>query len=66
MFTEPIGIKQIQRFLGLSGYFRKSTDFGTIRYYCGTPQYSLKARPLTNLLKDGVKFSYEEEQKKDF
>jgi len=39
-FPEPTNVKQVQSFLGLSGYFRKCI-----------PKYSIVARPLTNLLK---------------
>lgn len=44
-FPEPRSVKQVQAFLGLSGYFRKFV-----------PKYSCIARPLSNLLKANVKF----------
>lgn len=47
--------KQIQSFLGLTSYFRKFI-----------PRYSLIARPLSELLKDKVKFEFGEEQKRAF
>jgi len=46
-FPKPSNIKGVQSFLGLTGYFRKFI-----------PKYSLVARPLTNLLKANVKFTF--------
>lgn len=54
-FPEPTSTKMIQSFLGLTGYFRKFV-----------PQYALIARPLSQLLKDGVRFVFGEEQKQAF
>lgn len=54
-FPEPTNVKQIQSFLGLSGYFRKFV-----------PKYSIIARPLTNLLKSNTKFHFEEKEKEAF
>lgn len=54
-FPEPNGVKQVQSFLGLSGYFRKFI-----------PKYSFIARPLTNLLKANAKFRFGEEEKRAF
>jgi len=54
-FPEPSNIKQVQSFLGLSGYFRKFV-----------PKYSIIARPLTNLLKSNAKFHFKEEEKEAF
>lgn len=54
-FPEPTTTKQLQRFLGLSGYFRK--------FICN---YSIIARPLSDLLKDGMKFIFGETQRKAF
>jgi len=47
-FPEPRNVKQIQTFLGLSGYFRKFV-----------PNYSTIARPLSNLLRTNVKFRFD-------
>jgi len=46
-FPCPTSVKQVQSFLGLSGYFRKFI-----------PGYSAIARPLTNLLRANVKFHF--------
>ncbi|XP_015596320.1 uncharacterized protein LOC107268244 [Cephus cinctus] len=44
-FPKPKSVKQIQSFLGLTGYFRKFI-----------PDYARIARPLSNLLRNSVKF----------
>lgn len=54
-FPKPTSTKAIQCFLGLTGYFRKFM-----------PQYALIARPLSQLLKNGVKFVFEKEQEQAF
>jgi len=54
-FPKPTCVKQVQSFLGLTGYFRKFI-----------PQYSIIARPLSNLLKNEVKFHFDEEQEHAF
>jgi len=54
-FPEPSNVKQVQSFLGLSGYFRKFVS-----------KYSPIARPLTNLLKSNAKFHFGEEEKRAF
>lgn len=46
-FPEPRGVRQVQAFLGLSGYFRKFI-----------PGYSIVARPLSNLLRAGERFQF--------
>ncbi|CAK9834317.1 Transposon Tf2-9 polyprotein [Anthophora retusa] len=54
-FPKPKNFKQVQSFLGLTGYFRKFI-----------PHYSLTARPLSNLLKAEVKFQFGIEQEHAF
>ncbi|XP_015514359.2 uncharacterized protein LOC107220321 [Neodiprion lecontei] len=54
-FPELTNIKQVQAFLGLTGYFRKFI-----------PKYSLIARPLTNLLRNGVEFRFEDDERNAF
>jgi len=54
-FPKPTCVKQVQSFLGLTGYFRKFI-----------PQYSIIARPLSNLLKNEVRFHFDEEQEHAF
>lgn len=51
-FPQPNNAKQLQSFLGLAGYFRKYIV-----------NYSLIARPLTELLKSNVKFCFNEKEK---
>jgi len=51
-FPEPINVKKVQSFLGLTEYFRKFI-----------PNYSLIARPLTNLLKLNSKFVFGEKKR---
>lgn len=50
-FPQPRNVKNVQSFLGLTGFFRKFIH-----------QYALKARPLSNLLKKDVKFVFGSEQ----
>lgn len=54
-FPEPKNVKQIQSFLGLSGYFRK--------FICN---YSTIARPLTNLVRKDVTFCFKEKERNAF
>lgn len=54
-FPEPKTSKRLQSFLGLSGYFRKFI-----------PNYSLTARPLSELLKKDAQFYFGEEQRAAF
>ena len=54
-FKTPTKLKELQSFLGLANYYRKC-----IRGFCH------KARPLTNLLRKGVKFQFTEECHKAF
>lgn len=54
-FPELANAKQVQSFLGLSGYFRKFV-----------PGYSAIARPLSNLLRTGVKFCFDAAEKNAF
>ncbi|KAK9692728.1 RNase H-like domain found in reverse transcriptase [Popillia japonica] len=51
-FPELKTIKQVQSFLGLTGYFRKFI-----------PQYSVIARPLTDLLQKNQMFKFQEKEK---
>ena len=54
-FPRPNSKKDVQCFVGLSGYFRKFI-----------PHYASIARPLTNLLKDEVTFKWEREEEEAF
>ncbi|CAA9994248.1 unnamed protein product, partial [Nesidiocoris tenuis] len=54
-FPKPTTTKQVQSFLGLTGFFRKFIQ-----------GYSKIATPLTNLLKNDAKFRFEEEEKQAF
>lgn len=54
-FPELTSVKRVQSFLGLSGYFRKFV-----------PQYSVIARPLSDLLKADAKFAYNEKERNAF
>lgn len=54
-FPRPMSAKAVQCFLGLTGYFRKFV-----------PQFAVIARPLSQLLKNDVKFVFGEEQELAF
>ncbi|XP_017888656.1 uncharacterized protein LOC108630103 [Ceratina calcarata] len=54
-FPKPQFIKDVQSFLGLTGYFRKFIH-----------QYSVIARPLSNLLKKDSKFKFETAEQEAF
>ena len=54
-FSEPKNVKHIQKFLGLTGYFRKFIPF-----------YSIIARPLSDLLKKDHKFKFGDSEKTAF
>ncbi|GBN87706.1 Transposon Ty3-G Gag-Pol polyprotein [Araneus ventricosus] len=54
-FPEPVNLKQIHSFLGLTGYFRKFI-----------PKHSTIARPLSDLLKKDRKFKFGEEERISF
>jgi hypothetical protein len=54
-FPKPTTLKQVQSFLGLTGYFRKFVK-----------NYSIIAKPLSDLLKGERKFKFGEEEKMSF
>lgn len=54
-FPEPRDVRQVQLFLGLSGYFRKFVR-----------GYSSIARPLSNLLRSDVKFRFDVAERNAF
>ncbi|GFU39324.1 transposon Tf2-9 polyprotein [Trichonephila clavipes] len=54
-FTEPKNVKQVQSFLGLSGYFRKFIQ-----------KYSIIAKPLSDLLRGNAVFHFGPEQQLAF
>jgi hypothetical protein len=54
-FPVPTTVKNIKSFLGLSGYYRKFIN-----------SYSAIAKPLTNLLKRDIKFTWSDECQKSF
>ncbi|GFT80983.1 retrovirus-related Pol polyprotein from transposon 17.6 [Trichonephila clavipes] len=54
-FPEPKNVKQVQSFLGLSGYFRKFIQ-----------NYSIIAKPLGDLLRDNAVFHFEPKQQLAF
>ncbi|XP_076642233.1 uncharacterized protein LOC143353023 [Halictus rubicundus] len=54
-FPKPSNVKSVQSFLGLTGYFRKFIS-----------QYSIIARPLTNLLKKNTSFYFGLEEERAF
>jgi len=49
-FKTPTSVHDVQRFLGLTNYFRRFIE-----------NFALKARPLHNLLRKSVKFNFDEE-----
>jgi hypothetical protein len=51
----PTSVHQIHSFLGLAGYYR-----------CFTPDFARIAKPMIELLKKGVKFSWNEKYKEAF
>ncbi|GFW39986.1 transposon Tf2-6 polyprotein [Trichonephila clavipes] len=54
-YTEPKTTKDVQRFLGLTGYFRKFI-----------PAYSVIAKPLSDLLRKDTPFNFDVKQKASF
>lgn len=54
-FPNPMSVKDVQCFLGLTGYFRKFV-----------PQYATIARPLSQLLKNDIKFTFGKDQRYTF
>ena len=51
----PISVKEIRSFLGLVGYYRRFI-----------PEFSRIAKPMTELLKKGVKFHWSDKCEEDF
>lgn len=54
-FPQPLNVKQIKSYLGLSGYYRRFIN-----------NYSTITKPLTNLLRKDVKFEWNENCQKAF
>ncbi|GFU39013.1 retrovirus-related Pol polyprotein from transposon 297 [Trichonephila clavipes] len=54
-YPEPKTTKEVQRFLGLTGYFRKFI-----------PAYSVIAKPLSDLLREDTPFNFDVKQKASF
>jgi len=54
-FKSPRNVKELQRFLGLAGYFRKFIN-----------QFAIKSKPLTELLKKNAPYEFSEECVKAF
>ncbi|XP_037806852.1 uncharacterized protein LOC119600595 isoform X1 [Lucilia sericata] len=54
-YPAPMNVKQLERFLGLAGYFRKFI-----------PNFSIIAKPLTDLKKQNAKFVFGHEQMTSF
>ncbi|GFY15727.1 retrovirus-related Pol polyprotein from transposon 297 [Trichonephila clavipes] len=54
-YPEPKTTKEVQRFLGLTGYFRKCI-----------PAYSVIAKPLSDLLRKDTPFNFDVKQKASF
>ncbi|GFU97835.1 retrovirus-related Pol polyprotein from transposon 297 [Trichonephila clavipes] len=55
IYPEPKTTKEVQRFLGLTGYFRKFI-----------PAYSVIAKPLSDLLRKDTPFNFDVKQKASF
>lgn len=51
-FPEPSNVRQAQRFLGLTGYFRKYVK-----------NYAVIAKPLTDLLRKDAEFKFDQRQR---
>ncbi|GFS72829.1 retrovirus-related Pol polyprotein from transposon 297 [Trichonephila clavipes] len=55
LYPEPKTTKEVERFLGLTGYFRKFI-----------PAYSVIAKPLSDLLRKDTPFNFDVRQKASF
>ena len=54
-WPRPQGVKDVRSFLGLVGFYRRFIK-----------QFSLKARPLTDLTRDGILWQWNDKEEKAF
>ena len=54
-WPRPQNVKDVRSFLGLAGFYRRFIK-----------QFSLKARPLTDLTRDGIVWTWGEKEEKAF